>query len=381
MRKLQYTLFLLVCLGISVKAEPDSISNPNLFSYEFSYIGDALNNFSGGIRSGSCFLGFASVKIKFDTKSGGFWENGTVFLNASNTHGALPSAIFLGDYQISSNIQAGDHSYIQELWYKQSIGNFDLTAGLQDLNVEFINSSVSSNFINSSFGVMPILSGNLPSPIFPLTSLGLTAKWSFSENMKILAAVYDGSPTDFNSNKYNLTWDINEDDGLFSISELQLSSDLFGKEAIYKIGLFYHNHYEKSLDNNTEETVFDKNYGIYFITDQNIWESENKVKNITGFIQLGLVPKEQNKNYIYSGFGVNYNGIFNNKNDYLGIAVANAVFKNEIKSETTIEFTYKAHLTDNISLQPDIQYIINPAGEDRNLDNAFVGIIRLGFRF
>lgn len=51
------------------------------------------------------------------------------------------------------------------------------------------------------------------------------------------------------------------------------------------------------------------------------------------------------------------------------------------KHETTIEAYYKAQITENIFLQPDIQYVINPSGSDIKLENSFVGILRLGLNF
>ena len=144
-----------------------------------------------------------AIRSYYDTEKAGLWKGTFVYVNAANTHGAMPSAELLGDMQVASNIEAGNHTYIQELWIKQAFKNLELTAGLQDLNVEFAASEYGAMFLNSSFGILPIVSGNIPAPIFPLTSLGLTAKWNILKNTTLLAAVYDGSPSDFDYNPYN----------------------------------------------------------------------------------------------------------------------------------------------------------------------------------
>ena len=43
--------------------------------------------------------------------------------------------------------------------------------------------------------------------------------------------------------------------------------------------------------------------------------------------------------------------------------------------ETNLELTYRAPVTDWLTLQPDIQYVINP-GVDPELDNALVFLLR-----
>src|ERR1035437_3452005 len=88
----------------------------DFLEFGFSYIGDNLNNLSGGVKTGSCYLGMASIKISFDTEKAGLWKGGHFCINAANTHGSSPSDALVGDFQVVSNIQAGNHTFIQELW-------------------------------------------------------------------------------------------------------------------------------------------------------------------------------------------------------------------------------------------------------------------------
>ena len=44
--------------------------------------------------------------------------------------------------------------------------------------------------------------------------------------------------------------------------------------------------------------------------------------------------------------------------------------------ETVIELTYERAIDDRLTVQPDVQYVINP-GWDRALDNALVAGVRL----
>jgi porin len=52
-----------------------------------------------------------------------------------------------------------------------------------------------------------------------------------------------------------------------------------------------------------------------------------------------------------------------------------------VGGELSIEALYKAQLTKNLYLKPDIQYVVNPAGTDAKLPNALVGMVRVGLEF
>ncbi len=381
-RKLSGLVVLLCFFSYSrLSAQSDTTSICNGFKFEASYIGDVVNNLSGGIKTGTRYLGMANIRAGFDTEKAGLWKGTFVYVNAANTHGAMPSAELLGDMQVASNIEAGNHTYIQELWIKQAFKNLELTAGLQDLNVEFAASEYGAMFLNSSFGILPIVSGNIPAPIFPLTSLGLTAKWNILKNTTLLAAVYDGSPSDFDYNPYNLNWRFNNGDGMLAIAELQQQVEINKLPGVYKLGAYTHNHFIGRLfDQNFPDSLNHTTLGLYAYGDQELWQSGNK--NLGMFFQLGYSPSKQSANHHYVGLGMNLTGLFGKTNsNILGLAVAHSGFEAGMGSETTIEMSYQANITPNVFIQPDIQYIIDPSGGYSDLDNCFVATLRVGLSF
>ncbi len=99
--------------------------------------GDMAHSLSGGLRQGSVFLGMASFSISLDTKSAGLWKDGFFTASAARTLGAMPSAELFGDAQVTSNIEAGNHTFLMELWIRQRFGPTEITAGLQDMNAIF----------------------------------------------------------------------------------------------------------------------------------------------------------------------------------------------------------------------------------------------------
>jgi len=269
---------LLLFFSFPLYAQDALYEKDNAFSFEASYIGDDINNFSGGIHTGTSYLGMANLRLRFDTQSSGLWNGGQFYVNAANIHGSSPSSELLGDMQVASNIDAGNHTYIQEFWFKQALGKFELTAGLQDLNVEFANSEYGGLFMNSSFGILPVISTNVSAPIFPLTTLGITAKWNISPKVSWLGAVYDGSPTDFDYNPYNIKWRLASGDGILAISELQYNANIKSLPGTYKVGIYSHNHViENSLDENVTDSLENNIVGLYAYADQRVWEQIIKV--------------------------------------------------------------------------------------------------------
>ncbi len=239
MRNGLFIVWLSFWWSVSIMAQADSIDSSRIIEPELSYTGDLFQNIRGGIKAGTAYLGMINVRIAFSTGAAHLWNGGKFFFNGANTHGARPSVDYLGDLQVASNIEAGDHTFVQELWYKQSWTHLEITGGLQDLNVDFINSSGCALFLNSSFGVMPTVSGNIPAPIFPLTSLGLSSKWDISTKYSLLMAIYDGSATNFKDNPHNLKWNLGKGEGVLFFGEIQHSFNPGNLPGTYKAGIYF----------------------------------------------------------------------------------------------------------------------------------------------
>lgn len=345
------------------------------------YKGDLVRNFNGGIATGTTYLGLADLFINFDTEKAGLWKGGELLIHGANTHGGEPTSDLVGDFQGVSNIEAGDHTFLYELWYRQSIANFTATIGLQDLNVEFANSEVAALFLNSSFGVHSVIAGNISAPIFPVTKPGLTLSAELSERLTLKSALYKGCPVDFDLNPYNLNWNANYEEGLLWISEGHYSwTGDRNRNNVLKGGFFYHQHCPETEIDMPEEYV-ERDYGFYAVGEHHLSLTEDEGRGLKIFYQLGISPR--NDNFGYFGAGCSYAGLLSSKgSDVLGLAIAESMLTDAYgHNETTFELTYKVQLNDQMYLQPDVQYVVHPGGTDVNLENATVGFLRLGMEF
>lgn len=363
-----------------VSAQQDEQTSASPIRFEASYIGENMNNLRGGIKKGSCYLGMANIMVSFFTENSKLWSGGQFHVNASNTHGDTPSQDFIGDTQVASNIEAGNHTFLQELWYKHTLGKHDITIGLQNLNNDFANTSHGALFINSSFGIHSTISNNIPAPIYPLTAFGLSYTWHVGEQISWLASAYDGCPTDFDKNPYNLKWQLKKSDATLFVSEFQIPIMLRGYNGTLKTGLY--SHYYLFENNVSDATECVNNYGFYMVADQSIWQKSENREKLGIFLQMSISPSNLNENNFYLGYGFTYNGIFSMYDkDVLGFAIAYAKLNNSIGHETSLELTYKTEINNHIFIQPDLQYIINPAGIGIRLQNSLEGTVRVGLTF
>ena len=361
--------FLLLLLFVPCAVDAQEKTNESLY-FGATYTGDLVTNIKGGIKTGTAYLGMATIDAGFDTEKAKWWKGGDAFVKLANTHGGEPTAHLVGDFQGVSNIEAGNLTWLYEFWYRQCFGNLSVTVGLQDLNVNFAADECAAGFTNSSFGIHSSIADNIPSPIFPLTALGVNLNWDISPSMVLKMAVFDGTPDDLENNPYNIHWQLSREQGVLTVGELQLNRSLFAnKRGNYKIGGYFHQH----NDSTNEEQ---QNGGIYFAGNQQITDK------IDVFSQIGLSPKRNNHNHYYS-IGLKYSDIFKNRpDDYMGMAVAYAgIDSNPNGGETVIEIIYQCQICSNVYIRPDIQYIVNPAGTDQKLGNALVAMMRFGVEF
>jgi porin len=80
----------------------------------------------------------------------------------------------------------------------------------------------------------------------------------------------------------------------------------------------------------------------------------------------------------YTGAGVAYRGLLSRRPaDTFGLGLIRASFAS-LNPETAIELFYKLQLTDKLRIQPDIQWVRNPASQGRN---ALAAGLRVGLDF
>jgi porin len=353
----------------------------NTVTINSSVVVDNVANLTGGINTGYTTLGLFDFSIEYSPFKDGFLQKTIFYGHILKTGGKGASENFIGDAQVASNIEGRASRLIYELLIKQSFGKINFSLGLHDLNTEFMLSDFAGDLINSSFGIFPAVSLNVPVSVFPVTSFG-----------GIIS--YNGSMFDIVTGFYNLNHDFTEEQvfefsnhffqkGYLGVGEFRFRwLDSNRKLGEYKVGGYYKDCHRMTEEHDEDNCSSEKNYGFYFVGDQVIWSQAYGAK-FGVFGQIGLAPKE--KNYVpdYYGVGLSLNDL-NNKflPEYFGIAMGKVTLNNfdtdghlaGSNNETVVELSIKKELFNHFTLHPDIQYIISPSGI---YNNAFVGIIRI----
>jgi porin len=346
--------------------------------------GDFIINFQGGVKTGYTYLGKEDLNLGLDTEAAGLWKNGYFFVHGLNTHGIGPSEQFTNDLQVLCNIEAGDHTGLFEFWYTQQIGKFTVLVGQHDMNTEFLGSKYSAILVNSSFGIMPSISLNMPISIFPLAAPGFVLKYEADNNLIYRFGVYDGNPGSFDDNRYNLNVRLSKLEGFFNIGEIQFNQ-MDGDREVgnYKFGGYYHSGiFPDYVD--TLQTI-KGNYGIYALADRALFaRSLHSGRGLCIFLQGGLADPRQNMVHYYLGGGFRYHGILPDRyKDQLGLGFAHISLSTDYLNntlnrqafETALEATYIFHFGKRYFIQPSMQYVLNP-GADKSISNCLVGLLR-----
>lgn len=361
---------------------------------EMVYTGEVVSILSGGEETPSSLLYLDNLDfiVTADTQKAGLWENGLFFFYGLSNHGDNPSE-YIGDLQVTSNIEAYNSTRVFELWYEHSFldGDFTVLGGLHDLNSEFASSDYASLFNHSSFGIQPDISANIPVPIFNVASVGLRVKAQPIDRLTVLAAVYDGDPGSPEKNVNGLHITIDErKEGYLGIGEINLS---VGGGAwpvgVYKLGGWSHSgRFERFK---TGEMV-SGNSGVYALFDQAVIKGETG-RAIGIFGQVGFAQSDRSEVSYYYGAGINCAGLIPSRSeDVFGIGTARAKISDDLveveratlgrsrTSEIVWEFIYRAQITPWLVVQPDFQIVENPKG-DPNTKTAHVLSARVELSF
>src|SRR5579871_5159488 len=164
-----------------------------------NYIGELVGNPTGGIRRGAIYEGRVEGALTVDLEKLVDWSGATFHVNAYQIHGRGLSANDLGGNILTvSNIEAERTTRLFDLWLQQQVWGDLLSIRIGQLAAddEFVTSQYAGLFVNSSFGWPGIDAADLPSggPAYPLSTPGLRAKVQATDQLSLMAAVFNGDP-------------------------------------------------------------------------------------------------------------------------------------------------------------------------------------------
>ncbi|MCB9987240.1 MAG: carbohydrate porin [Rhodospirillales bacterium] len=353
-------------------------------SLDAYYKFDLWRNFSGGIGKGNRGLDNLDLQATLDGEKALGIQGLTLFAYLLNNDGGRPNTALVGSNGGIDNIETGNNAFkLYELWAEQNFwgDRVSVLAGLHDLNSEFYITDTSGLFLNPTYGIgteMAATGDNGPS-IFPTTSLGVRINVKPTDNTYIKAAIFDGVPGNVNNGR-GTHIQFKKKDGALDVIEGGLDDENLGKLAV---GVWQYT--GKRADQQTGNPATSKGY--YFLGDHSFYNQDGK--DISAFARIGFTAGDVESFKSNWSFGAVMSGFIPNRADgQLGLAVTRVRNSDKFvaanapvdRTETQWELTYADKLLPWLSIQPDLQYTVNP-GTDPNLKNAWTGGIRLGVDF
>lgn len=420
MQRMCYPGFFLFCtlFALTVKSHAQQVdfASQDPFKVSVAYTGEFWGNLYGGTDTGTRYLDNIDVNLEINFSALPLGLRGiTVYIYGLGNQGGSISEL-TGDLQGLSNIESDNSWRIFEVWAQKKffLAHSSILMGLYDINSEFNVLDSSLLFINSSHGLDAALalSGELGPSTFPYTSLASRIKVNPAGGWVFQAAVLDGIPSN-PANPGGTKIFLRERDGLLFLAEIGLYSvgreelqlrnrtarlqHLLGREADgnrYKFaaGGWAYSKKREGWQNDGNGV---RDMGIYGLGEYQVYtESQSVNQGLTIFGRASIANEEINRLAGYLGGGFVYHGLIKGREqDEFGIAVAHAINSSDFrdrtvitdgqasgKAETNIECTYLAVLTSSVSLQGDVQYILNP-NTNSNLDNALAAGLRFLLSF
>ena len=379
---------LLAISVLSVLVARSALANTDDLPFELNatYTADYWANVSGGLQRDSAYLDNLDVTIGIDAEA--LWGlNGVeIFFYGLYNNGTPFSETIVGDAQIVSNIETGVQALrLYEAWANVEIGRrSELLFGLYDLNSEFDALESSALFLHSAHGIgTDIAQAGLNGPsIFPITGLSLRLATQWNKRWTTRLAILDGVPGD-PEDPADTTIRLSEEEGALLIGEIDYTREqsrlllgAWGYTASFSTDPL-------DVSDSTERSY--GNSGAY-VRGETILREANPT--IAAFARYGQAFGDFNVFSQFISAGMTWRGLDSRPDDEFGVAFAWAEASDDVRDlaessgraldgrEIAIELTYRFPVSEWLSLQPNVQYVINP-GLDPALDDA----LAFGVRF
>ncbi|CCW16384.1 hypothetical protein EBBID32_7200 [Sphingobium indicum BiD32] len=357
---------------IHAGGEIDKAQGPLLL--DITYTGEVMGNVAGGVKRRARYLDNLDIVAEVDLEALLGWRGAEAHVYGIYNNGASISNA-VGDAHAVSNIETGTRAFkLYEAWIDQMVApGLSLRAGLYDLNSEFDSLDAAGLFVGSAHGIgsdIALTGRNGPS-LFPSTSLAARVEWRPAKGWAVRAAVLDGVPGD-PDHPARTVIKLGQGDGALLIGELE--APLAGARL-----LLGHWRYTATFDG-WDGGRGRGNGGVYLRGEMPLMTDGDT--QIDGFFRLGTSNGRFNMFDRFASMGVKWTGALAGRpEDELGLAVITATTSTEYRrnsgagrSESVAEVTYRTPLSPWLTVQPNMQYVRNPAADPSIRDAWVVGL-------
>lgn len=385
---------------------------------------DYIGNTSGGIKQGFIYDGLFQLDSDFDLEKLAGLKGTSARITGYVIQGSDLSTSNVGNIMTITNVESQPSvPKLGEFWVQQTM--FDdrlaLRGGQLQADKYFMISDTAGLFVNSTFGFPDNWELDLPGggPAYPNAVPGVVAIFNPAPAWKLQVAAFNGNPTGSspNGDKFGVQFPLGN--GVLSWMEGAYADkpddDAGGLPKTFKLGAWYDSTTFNSLKTSAngspigspdadDPALLKGNFSVYGVADLGLFrESGAPDQGLDGFLRVSVNPQsDRNQITWYFDTGFAYTGLLPGRpQDILGIAyawanmspalgqsttqsnLANATATPMPTAESLIELTYQAPVSRWLTLQPVMQYAINPGGKapmPNNPNTAIPSALIVGLR-
>lgn len=350
-----------------------------------TYVTDLLGNPVGGRRRGVAYAGQLNADVSVDLEKLAGLKGLTFGVSANWASGTDLSTDDIGNFFIVAQAFAGDRGRLYTLFLDQSLfdGRLDVKVGRFAPGDDFLSWPQYTFLVNIALNPA-IYATQVNVPGFtaaPIGTWGARVRAKPADSFSATAGIYYSDPARDLVNTAGTDFGFEgSSTGLLAIAEFAYlhnqTKGTTGLPGSYRFGGYY--------DSNLFPTFADPrvnhrgNWGLYVLLDQVIYR-EGPPGSGQGLALAGsfVVAPDQSINTMpyFAVAGAVYRGLLPGRDkDALAFAAYYGAFSRDLpgqSSETVLELTYTLALTPWLTVQPDIQYVINPGGRS-SVKNALV---------
>jgi porin len=370
-----------------------SVFSDSGFDFTATYTAQVWGNVVGGIEQNAAYFGLLQFGLDADLEKAIGWKGGSFNTTWVWLSGDQPTAQFVGANFAVSGIEAPADFRCLDLWIQQKLFSEKLTlrAGMFNADRDFTVSEYANFFLNSGFGWPILYNGELGGPpAYPFAAPGVYAALEPTEGWILQAAVMQG---DAYTDSANFHWNIDRMNGLLFLNEAIYTWSKAPLPGTAKLGALFTTGYP-DIPGETDTEAWGGSF-FYGIVDQALYnEAGSTPDNPQGlgwFARGGFAaPQRSSSLGMLVETGLVYAGPFPGRDDdSAGLGFiwnqsspqqASALEGSNRGLEMIFEASYQWQLAPWCSVQPDLQYILQPNGSTA-IPNALVLGISVAIEF
>ncbi|MBU3666353.1 MAG: carbohydrate porin [Chthoniobacterales bacterium] len=354
-----------------------------------TYTSQVWGNVTGGLKRGATYSGLFQFGLDADLEKAIGWKGGSFNTTWVWIAGGSPTTDLTGALFPASGTEAPTGFRALDLWLQQKF--FDdvatLRAGLFNIDRDFTVSRNAALMLNAAFGWPLLYNGSLGGPpAYPFAAPGLYGSVEPGGGWKFQAAIMQGDVWPPAQNPTNFYWKIDRMNGLLCAGEAQYAYDKAPLPGTVKLGVMFNTGYPDSVDGTGEAWGGSFFYGII---DQLIWRepgcSADCPQGLSWFNRTGFSGTlDRSPVGMLFNTGFVYEGLFAGRDDdaagiglvwtQLSAGQAAQLDGSGRGTEMVLEATYQVQISPCLTLQPDVQFIVQPGGSTAVPDALVIGM-------